>query len=106
MSEECTLELGPGGQARLGGRLTFETCTRLYHSMEKQLESGETVKQIDLSTVSEVDSAGLALLLEWQAVSKLSGNSLVLTSAPDSLLQLAKLCLAVELLELSGRDVS
>lgn len=104
MSEECTLEFSPGGQACLGGPLTFETCTRLYHSMERRLQSGETVKQIDLSAVSTADSAGLALLLEWQANSKLSGNSLTLTGAPEGLLQLAKLCEAVELLELSGRE--
>lgn len=104
MSEECTLEFGPGGQARLRGPLTFKTSTRLFHGMEKQLQSGETVTQIDLSGVSTADSAGLALLLEWQANSNLSGHKMTMTGAPESLLQLAKLCESIEILELSGRD--
>ena len=104
MSEECTLEFSPGGQARLCGPLTFETSTRLFHRMEKQLRSGKPVTQIDLSAVSSADSAGLALLLEWQANSKLSGRHLNMSDAPESLLQLAILCDAVEILGLSGRD--
>ena len=101
MTEECTLELTPGGQARLGGLLTFETSTRLYHEMEKVLHAGNQLEQIDLSGVTEADSAGLALLLEWQAI---TGASLLVSNAPESLIRLAELCEADDFLNLSGRN--
>lgn len=101
MTEECTLELTPGGLARLGGLLTFKTCTQLYHAMEKVLHAGNQLEQIDLSGVTEADSAGLALLLEWQAI---TGTSLVVSQAPESLIRLAELCEADNFLNLSGRE--
>lgn len=104
MTEECTLEFSPGGQARLGGELTFASSTCLYHSMEVHLNEGYVLERIDLSAITTADSAGLALLLEWQATTRLSGNSLTMTGAPDGLMQLAQLCDAVELLNLSGRN--
>lgn len=102
MTEECTLELN-GSQARLDGVLTFETSAGLHRAMEHLRREGRNVDRVDLSAVTASDSAGLALLLEWQAVSRASGESLVLTGAPDILIQLAKLCEATELLGLSGR---
>lgn len=101
MTEECTLEMTPGGQARLGGLLTFETSTRLYHEMEKVLHAGNALVQINLSGVTRADSAGLALLLEWQAI---TDAKLVVNDAPESLIRLAELCGADNFLNLSGRE--
>ena len=60
------------------------------------------MNRIDLSGVTKVDSAGLALLLEWQAQSNASNETLTMTGAPASLLRLAKLCGAMKLINLSG----
>lgn len=103
MTEEFTLEFSPGGRVRLGGVLTFANSTRLYNSMQAHLHEGNVLEQIDLSAITVADSAGLALLLEWQANSERSGSSLTMTGAPDGLMQLAQLCDAVEILNLSGR---
>jgi ABC-type transporter Mla MlaB component len=58
--------------------------------------------RLDLAGVDAVDSSGLALLLEWQALRPREGR-LQIINAPKSLLSLAQLCEAVDLLELSGR---
>ena len=63
MSEECTLQIDPEGEAKIAGPLTFDSCPGLFAAMEKRLHDGATLRRIDLGNVSNVDSAGLALLL-------------------------------------------
>ena len=56
---------------------------------------------IDLKDVNKIDSAGLALLLEWQSVfRKQSGNTdlIRVKNAPAALLKIARLCDAEEFL--------
>ena len=102
MTKECTLELEEG-VARLEGELTFESSPALYHAMEEHMEAGRPFERVDLSGVTSADSAGLALLLEWQASRRAGGSTLSMTGAPESLLQLARLSEAVDLLRLTGR---
>jgi phospholipid transport system transporter-binding protein len=104
MSEECTLQIDPDGEAKIAGPLTFETCPRLFAAMKQRLHDGAILRRIDLAEVSNVDSAGLALLLEWQAHHSAAGNCLVIHGAPSSLQRLASLCNAMPLLGLAGRD--
>jgi len=104
MSKHYTLERTPDGGIRLGGRLTFGTCSALYRELERLGEHETAAGPVDLSGVVEVDSAGLALLLEWQARQRRNGRRLALHDAPQSLLSLAQLADAVELLNLSGRS--
>lgn len=104
MTEACTIDLGEDGCARLTGELTFESVPGLYAQAQSVLP--ETLKSIDLSKVTAVDSAGLALLLEWKASRKSSSAGLTFTNAPSSLLSLASLSEATELLNISGRNSS
>jgi len=104
MSEECTLQIDPEGEAKIAGPLTFDSCPGLYAAMEKRLHDGAILRRIDLGNVSNVDSAGLALLLEWQARHSAVGNCLVIHGAPTGLQRLARLCNAMPLLGLAGRD--
>jgi phospholipid transport system transporter-binding protein len=106
MTEECTLEFKPDGRAHLLGALTFNTSTRLYRTMQGHLDSGRYPAEIDLAGVSTVDSAGLALLLEWQSICKKAGKPLAMNGAPDSLLELARLCGAEKRLQLNGREAA
>ncbi|CAN5318768.1 hypothetical protein BH24PSE2_BH24PSE2_00620 [soil metagenome] len=55
--------LGGGGFA-IHGDLTFETVTEALE-MSRELFEDHSRIEIDLSGVTESDSAGLALLLEW-----------------------------------------
>ena len=55
---------------------------------------------IESTSASErADSSGLALLLEWQALARQQQRKLKISNAPDTLLSLARLCEADNLLE-------
>jgi phospholipid transport system transporter-binding protein len=83
---------------RIEGPLTLGTVTRQFRE-HTALRCGDScISTIDLAGASRIDSAGLALLLEWQARARQGGNALELRHAPQDLLQLAALCEATELL--------
>ena len=104
MTEECTLKFDPDGRVHLRGPLTFDTCTWLYRTMQRHLDRKQLPQEIDLSGISTADSAGLALLLEWQSICQKAGAPLSVSGAPDSLVALARLCDADTRLNLDGRD--
>lgn len=106
MSERATLQLGADNSALLSGELTFESVPALYREMEQRLRDSGPICDIDLTGVGAVDSAGLALLLEWQARQRARGRELTMRQAPDNLMRLARLCESVDLLRLSPRDVA
>lgn len=104
MTEESRIEWDEGGCARLSGPLTFDSSPGLFHQVEARSENGHATHRIDLSGVSRADSAGLALLLEWQARAIAAGAAMTIENAPSGLMQLARLCEAVETLRLTGRQ--
>jgi ABC-type transporter Mla MlaB component len=104
MSEVCIIEAGEPGCAKFAGALTFKSTPGLYRETEKLFCTGSPVSSIDLAGVTSVDSAGLALLLEWQATQGPNSPSLHIINAPPALMSLALLCDAVELLNISGRS--
>ena len=87
----------------LDGELTFDSTPTVYHELESVFRTGGNDISIDLAEVERTDSSGLALLLEWQAIANRQSRQLQILNAPDSLLQLAKLCEADKLLRLSTR---
>ena len=104
MNDRCTLETAADGAVRLRGALSFESVPGLYREMERRLPAAGPVRVIDLAGVTTADSAGLALLLEWQSRQRRRGRELTMRNAPSNLLRLAGLCEAVELLNLAGRS--
>ena len=58
------LEDKGGGHFALSGSMTFDTAARILAESESLFEE-YTLLEVDLSGVTETDSAGLALLLEW-----------------------------------------
>ncbi len=63
MSEYSLEDLGEG-RFRLAGRMTFDTTGSILKDSE-QLFDQHTLLTVDLSGITQTDSAGLALLLEW-----------------------------------------
>ena len=53
-----------GGRFALSGEMTFKTAGKLLRVSER-LFSDHSRLEMDLSAVTETDSAGLALMLEW-----------------------------------------
>jgi phospholipid transport system transporter-binding protein len=52
------------GRFYLSGKMTFQTAGDVLRDSERMLE-GHTQIEMDLGGVTETDSAGLALMLEW-----------------------------------------
>ena len=104
MSEVCKVEGGEPDCVLLTGVLTFKSTPGLFMETDKLFQASAPVSSIDLSGVSSVDSAGLALLLEWKAIQNPVSRDLKFINAPPALMSLAQLCDAVELLNISGRS--
>jgi phospholipid transport system transporter-binding protein len=96
------LSVHNGACLRVSGDLTLDSVARLYQD-SRSLLPGE-ISAVDLNGVSRIDSAGLALLLEWQAAARKGNTTLSFTGAPEDLLRLAALCESTSLLGLTARD--
>lgn len=92
------------GTVYLDGEMNFATTPGLYQRLENRFMGDRPIENIDLSGVGLADSAGLALLLELQAMAGQQGHRLRIINTPDNLLRLAKLCEADKLMEITGRD--
>ena len=91
-----------GNCLQVSGDLSLDSVARLYQE-SRTLLPGE-IDAVDLNGVTRIDSAGLALLLEWQAVARKGGTVLSFIGAPADLLRLAALCESTSLLGLTSRD--
>ena len=70
--------------------MTFQTAGELWERSKQDL-TGPQAMMIDLGAVTEVDSAGLALLLEWVSAARQRGFELRFAGIPDKLRALARL---------------
>lgn len=97
------MEIDTDGCARLSGSLTFESVPGLYTESKKRFQGSKNVSTIDLFGIIDADSAGLALLLEWQAARRSEPDRLKIENSPSNLMRLARLCEAIELINISER---
>ncbi|MES9934935.1 MAG: STAS domain-containing protein [Sedimenticola sp.] len=77
------------GGCLVSGDLLFSTARRLLDESSPVM-SGESLV-FDLSGVRHSDSAGLALLLEWQHRAEVAGGRISYINIPDALLRIARL---------------
>ncbi len=98
-----SLEIQPGGDGRyqLRGELTFATVTAAWQAGQT-LFAGARAVALDLGGVARVDSAGLALLVEWIRQGRAEGWSLALENVPPQLLAIARVSGLVGLLGLAA----
>jgi phospholipid transport system transporter-binding protein len=87
---DATFETQGGERSRVLGSLEFTTVARLLPLGTAAIESGHAAV-IDLAGVTDSDSSGLALLIEWLSVAKESRRSLHYDNMPAQLRQLASL---------------
>lgn len=80
---------GPGLFA-VTGPVTFATAGALLDAGRGQFEGQSTIA-VNLKGVSRVDSAGLALLLEWLRQARAGRRAMTFTDLPDKLLAIARL---------------
>ena len=88
---------GNSDALQLEGALTIDTIPALVGAIESQLIGGGA--KSDFSRVSDVDSAAVALVLEWQRQASKRNVPLILTNLPVALSNLANLYGVAELLQ-------
>jgi phospholipid transport system transporter-binding protein len=83
-----TLDFDPQlaeGCYRLRGEMTFATVTQALTATRKLMEKGTSHLVFDFSGIRRSDSAGVALLIEWQRMAVSVGRTLRYTQVPDAL---------------------
>ena len=84
------------GRLRVAGPLTIDTITALLAESEPLFTAPETV--VDLAAVTDVDSAGVSLLLQWQRSARAAGRTIIVVNLPANLKSLAELYGVAELI--------
>jgi phospholipid transport system transporter-binding protein len=90
---ECTLVLSASddgiGKFLLTGVMNFESVIYLNLRANELFQKYSSIT-VDLSGVTYVNSAGLALLLEWKRKAVLENRMLEILGAPKKLLNIAR----------------
>ena len=84
-----SLEDRGGGKFALSGRMVFDTAGEILHDSEEMFEEHTRI-EVELSGVSETDSAGLALLLEWITWANHTVREIRFTGTPEKIDAIAK----------------
>ena len=89
MTSNFSLDDRGDGHFALSGEMTFDTAEQILQASEKPFEA-HTRLEIDLSNVTESDSAGLALLLEWVTWANHTVREIRFSGMPERVLAIAK----------------
>jgi phospholipid transport system transporter-binding protein len=79
------------GVFRLEAPLTFASVASLRKLGLNAIDAASNGLTIELNAVPAVDSAGLALLIDWLASAQAKSRTLKYANPPDTLLSLARL---------------
>jgi phospholipid transport system transporter-binding protein len=96
-SNRAQLDSLGGGRFRVSGVLDAGTVGELLEQSRDPFTSAGQV-EVDLAGVSETDSAGLALLIEWVRIAKEAGRTIRFENAPGQISALARISEVQELL--------
>lgn len=92
---QCKLEVLDNrentGHIKVTGVLNFDTVLSLNRKMQILLEKCNDIL-VDLSGVTYVNSAGLALLLDWKRQTLCTNKNLQLLNMPQKLINIARMC--------------
>lgn len=77
------------GRFALDGEMTFETAERILRSSEARFEQFTRI-EVDFAGITDSDSAGLALLLEWITWANHTVREIRFTSLPERVVAIAK----------------
>lgn len=89
------------GRFSVTGELGFDTVRGLLSASEQPFTAAERI-EIDLAGITQGDSAGLALLIEWLRRTTLAGKELHYTGVPAQMRALARLSDVEEILPLGA----
>ena len=91
---QCRLELLDTGENTgkfsINGILNFDTVISLNQAAQSKFQNYRNIT-VDLAGVTYVNSAGLALLLEWKRQATIDKKSMKLQGVPQKLLNIARI---------------
>lgn len=93
------LEYADEGRLLVSGELSMATVPALLAQDHWQITGNEL--HVDLQNVGRADSAGVALLVEWQRMARRQQCTISFHNIPSQLLSIARLCGVDELLALN-----
>ena len=88
MSDFELKDLG-AGKFELSGAMSFETADRILRESEKLFRQHGDL-EVDCSGVTDADSAGLALLLEWKSQANRREGQIHFNGLPKSIVAIAR----------------
>jgi len=97
------IEVLGAGRFVVGGALNASTVTDLLKQSRERF-AGVTRIELDLNAVSEGDSAGLALILEWLRAARHAGQKINFINMPAQIAALARISEVDDLLAASSTD--
>ncbi|NOX76586.1 MAG: STAS domain-containing protein [Gammaproteobacteria bacterium] len=100
MTPTPRLQAAEHGQLLLSGELTLDTVSALATDT-RVLFADDGDINIDLGAVARADSAGVALLVQWQREARRRQRTVCFRNIPSQMLSIARLCGVDELLALS-----
>lgn len=95
------LESLGGGRFRLSGTLDASTVAGVLEQSEGRFADAPHL-YVDLGGVSESDSAGLALLIEWLRLTRQQGRTIHFANVPPQINALARISEVEDLLNANG----
>ena len=95
------IELIEGDSYRVSGELSFKTVPKFAASNKDLFINGNNL-DVDLSGVARADSAGVALLIEWQRNAQKQNKSICFINIPSQMLAIAHLSGVDDLLSLKN----
>jgi phospholipid transport system transporter-binding protein len=85
------------GRFELSGEMSFKTANSILKSSSKNFGQYESL-ELDMSKVGKADSAGLALMVEWQAQTRRRAAKIRFVAVPESLRAIAVTCDVADLI--------
>ena len=102
MSEPYVLEDLGEGRFRLHGEFNFETARELLRESQAAFEEHNVIT-LDLSQVTDSDSAGLALMIEWVRWAKRDVREIRFENVPKQVFAIADISEVSGVLEAGER---
>ncbi len=90
MQSDLQPQIADDGRYRLPEALTFATTPQLYLQTGNMFNTPLPLLTFDLAGVTRVDSAGLALMLEWRREAQRRGKNIRFQNIPAQLAAIAK----------------
>ena len=79
------------GRFRIEGEVDLYSVMQLLHQ-SRTLFKGEEKIRLDFSGVGRINSAGLALLIEWMKEARRESRILEVSNLPEDFLAMARIC--------------